>query len=255
MFWLHHCQVDRLLAIWQALYPDSWVVPGNERYGSATVAAGTRTDENTPLRPFHSDGKGNFWTSKAVRDIEQLGYSYPEIQGKDVAGVKQAVNALYSKSSGKTISRREARPPWGGASTDLAPLIAAGLTNTAPFLSIGNPASGTYTEWIANIRVAKDAVHEAFFIHAFVGDFNPDPHTWSTEANLVGTHSIVTPYVTTSDPEKRAIVTGTIPLTKALRKHAHDGSFKLEDIASVKAYLTKNLHWRITRVRIHNLAM
>ncbi|KAI4164925.1 MAG: hypothetical protein LQ342_001558 [Letrouitia transgressa] len=248
VFWLHHCQVDRLLAIWQALYPDSWVVPGNERYGSATIAAGTRTDENTPLRPFHSDNKGSFWTSKAVRDIEQLGYSYPEIQGKDVAGVKQAVNALYSKPSGKTISRREARSPWGGSSTDLAPLIAAGLTNTAPFLSMGNPTSGTYTEWIANIRVAKDAVHEAFFIHAFVGDFNPDPHTWSTEANLVGTHSIVTPYVTTSDPEKRAIVTGTIPLTKALRKHAHDGSFKLEDMASVKAYLLKNLHWRITRM-------
>ena len=236
------------MAIWQALYSDSWVEPSTERYGSASITAGSSTDENTPLKPFHSDAAGNFWTSKQLRDVEKLGYSYAEIQGKDAAGVKSAVNALYADSSGKSITRREALSPQGGSSSDVAPLIAAGLTNRPSIPGTEKPTEGTYTEWIANIRVAKDAVDQAFFIHVFVGDFNPDPQTWSTEANLVGTHSIITPYVTTKDPDKSAIVTGTIPLTRALRLHAEDGKLDLNDIAKVKDFLLKNLHWRITKV-------
>ena len=33
IFWLHHCQVDRVLALWQAAYPNIYVSPGSDNRG------------------------------------------------------------------------------------------------------------------------------------------------------------------------------------------------------------------------------
>ncbi|KAL8727773.1 MAG: hypothetical protein Q9166_005828 [cf. Caloplaca sp. 2 TL-2023] len=243
-FWLHHAQVDRLLAIWQALHPDSFVESSREPIGSAVLAQGAQTDVNTPLKPFHSDTAGNFWTSAGVSSVEKLGYSYSEIQGKSQSEIKAAVNNLYAASTGVTITRRSV---VGSRKNDLAPLIAAGLSSDAPFETVPDPpATGNYTEWLTNIRVAKDALEQTFFIHIFLGDFNPDPKTWSIEPNLVGTHSIITPYVMKRDPQQSTIVTGQFPLTRALRADAQQGLLNMTDEAKTKGYLTKNLHWRIT---------
>ncbi|CAL8579054.1 hypothetical protein XPA_004817 [Xanthoria parietina] len=244
IFWLHHVQVDRLLAIWQALYPDSYVESSAEPIGSATIAPGTQTDVNTPLKPFHSDRNGSFWTSAGVANVETLGYSYPEIQGKSQSEVKAAVNALYANSSGVTLTRRD---NVDGNNSEFAPLVAAGLSNDAPFEAIPDPpTTGNYTEWLTNIRVAKDALEQAFFIHIFLGDFDPNPKVWTIEPNLVGTHSIITPYVMKRDPLQSTIVTGQIPLTRALRVDAQKGLLNLTDEANTKEYLTRHLHWRIT---------
>lgn len=246
IFWLHHAQVDRLLAIWQALYPDSYVESSIEPIGSGVLAAGEETDVNTPLKPFHSDTNGNFLTSASVTNVETFGYSYPEIQGNSQSQVKAAVNALYAASSGKTITRRQTVE---GHDTRLAPLIAAGLSNEAPVETVPDPpATGNYTEWLCNIRVAKDAMEQTFFIHIFLGDFNPDPKSWSFEPNLVGTHSIITPYVMKRDPNKSTIVTGQIPLTRALRADQQKGLVDMGNETATKDYLTNNLHWRVTTV-------
>lgn len=247
LFWLHHANVDRLLAIWQALHPDSFVEPSVEPVGSATIAQGAQTDVNTPLKPFHNDVNGNFWTSATATNVTRFGYSYPEIQGKSIPQIKAAVNALYTSSSGTTITRRTTV----GAQTDpkLAPLIAAGLSNEAPVEAIPDPpATGNYTEWLANIRVAKDALEQTFFIHIFLGDFNPDPKSWSFEPNLVGTHAIITPYVMKRDPLQSTIVTGQIPLTRALRADEQKGLVHMDNETETKGYLTRNLHWRVTTV-------
>ncbi|KAL8675053.1 MAG: hypothetical protein Q9168_000536 [Polycauliona sp. 1 TL-2023] len=245
IFWLHHVQTDRLLAIWQALYPDSYVEASAEPYGSATIPQGAQTDVNTPLKPFHSDTNGSFWTSAGVANVEKLGYSYPEIQGKTQSEIKAAVNALYANSSGVTLTRRDV---VGAVTNDVvAPLVAAGISTDAPGEATPDPpATGNYTEWLSNIRVAKDALEEAFFIHIFLGDFDPNPKIWTTEPNLVGSHAIITPYVTKRDPLQSTIVTGQIPLTRALRIDESNGLLNLTNETMTKDYLTKNLHWRVT---------
>jgi len=83
VFWLHHANVDRYYAIWQAVYPTTWMIRDiNSQQGTFTLdAINTATDGNTPLTPFHSDNTGGFWTPNKVRNISQLGYTYPELQG------------------------------------------------------------------------------------------------------------------------------------------------------------------------------
>ena len=47
IFFLHHCNVDRLLSLWSALHPDVWVTPGPSQRGTLTIPAATTVDTNT----------------------------------------------------------------------------------------------------------------------------------------------------------------------------------------------------------------
>ncbi|CAG7854383.1 Tyrosinase; AltName: Full=Monophenol monooxygenase [Serendipita indica DSM 11827] len=62
IFWFHHCNVDRLFAIWQALYPKEWF-------------QGADRDQ---LTPFWRK-QGVYWTSNDARDTRTLNYTYPEL--------------------------------------------------------------------------------------------------------------------------------------------------------------------------------
>ncbi|ETS79629.1 hypothetical protein PFICI_09482 [Pestalotiopsis fici W106-1] len=75
LFWMHHCNIDRLLAIWQKLNPKLWFdhpEPGDNK----------PTD---PLLPFHKDTSGGLHTSDSVRDHTALGYDYAECVPKKQA--------------------------------------------------------------------------------------------------------------------------------------------------------------------------
>ena len=102
-------------------------------------------------------------------------------------------------------------------------------------------------EWIANLRVSEDALDSTFYIHVFLGPFKSDPAFWSVDPNLVGTHSVFKSFPETDEKHNRTI-TGTIPLTRALRRDADAGEVDLKDEKAVEAYLTQNLHWRVTNV-------
>lgn len=47
IFWLHHMMVDRSFALWQAVNPNSYVVPTKAFQNSYTIPAGQVLDENT----------------------------------------------------------------------------------------------------------------------------------------------------------------------------------------------------------------
>lgn len=129
-FMLHHTNVDRLIALWQAIYPNSSIFEVVD-YASALygLAAGN-VSADTPLKPFHVpansfDGVDGFHTSRSVRDIAVLGYTYPELQvsgGDDdnstaatlspdelAEHVRFKVNSLYSSVPTTAGNASEAR--------------------------------------------------------------------------------------------------------------------------------------------------
>ena len=175
-----------------------------------------------------------------------MGYTYPELQGGSVASVKQALNKLYGSSSGRTIKRRSQVKRMTSSIEALGNSVMRTFGRSLPSTH-EDAASETYTEWIANLRVAQDALVNTFFIYVFLGDFSTDSACWSFDPNLVGMHTV---FNSSPDPTKRhnLIVTGTIPLTKTLRRHAADGKVNLKDEKAVKDYLKAALHWRVTTV-------
>ncbi|KAF3932010.1 Tyrosinase [Dactylellina cionopaga] len=83
LFWLHHCNVDRLIAIWQAANPALGLVNNASAATSSyqQFKPGSGITLNTPLLPFkHADG--SWWTSQDVFDVRSIwdyGYGYPEV--------------------------------------------------------------------------------------------------------------------------------------------------------------------------------
>lgn len=80
IFWLHHCNVDRLMAMYQASHPNTYLTPQSRSPTFALHLPGT-DDLSTPLYPFrHPNAKE--WTSNDVKtaaSIFKYGYSYPEV--------------------------------------------------------------------------------------------------------------------------------------------------------------------------------
>ena len=281
VFWLHHCNVDRLLAIWQAIYPNSWIEPGATDVETATIKSGDILNGETPLKPFHKNTAGDFWTSTTSRDVAAFGYTYPEIQGGTPASTRQAVNALYGGSSAGKIARRSesegnmaskifsrafGRGTYGIQSPDtdssdgqsIKKRGIAGKIQAARSLLIGafgrreygqaQNDESTYTEWICNVRVAQDALPRTFNIHFFIGNPSDDPALWSTDPNLVGTHSVFNSIASQGDSKKDRIITGTVPITKALVQDHGAGKVDVKNETAVVDYLSKNLSWRVSNV-------
>ena len=87
IFFFHHCNVDRILALWQIMHREKWVLEkGKAQQGEE--------HSTTPLVPFRAkwspEGGDEYWNSDQARDFIQLGYNYPEIAAaaEDAANVK-----------------------------------------------------------------------------------------------------------------------------------------------------------------------
>ncbi|KAF4627308.1 hypothetical protein G7Y89_g10846 [Cudoniella acicularis] len=107
VFWLHHCQIDRWLAVWQAINPQKWLAPGSE-------------EEKSDLLPFRSQkgqGKSSYWNSVASRNWKDFGYTYPDVEDfKTPEQVKAAFREKY------VWSRRTVNQPFGEPPANMKPL-------------------------------------------------------------------------------------------------------------------------------------
>ncbi|KAL1618339.1 hypothetical protein SLS54_007316 [Diplodia seriata] len=68
VFWFHHCNIDRIFAVWQALHDDF------------TPTTGT-PNASSNLYPFRKDNSQQFWNSTDSRDVTSFGYTYADIAG------------------------------------------------------------------------------------------------------------------------------------------------------------------------------
>ncbi|KAJ9151377.1 Di-copper centre-containing protein [Pleurostoma richardsiae] len=105
IFMLHHTNVDRLIAMWQAIYYNNSMFNISATCGPSFGYAGGVVDANSPLLPFFS-ANGSFHTSNTVKDIRTLGYTYPELSDWQMTEdelssyVKTQVNLLYASRKG-----------------------------------------------------------------------------------------------------------------------------------------------------------
>jgi tyrosinase len=104
IFFLHHCNVDRMLSLWAALNPGVWVSRGDSEDGTFTLRAEVPVDRTTALTPFWNTNS-TFWASTGTTDTTKLGYSYPEFNGLDMGNpqavrvaIGNIVNRLYGSS-------------------------------------------------------------------------------------------------------------------------------------------------------------
>ncbi|KAK4170278.1 hypothetical protein QBC43DRAFT_348716 [Cladorrhinum sp. PSN259] len=250
IFFLHHCMVDRIFAMWQAIHPESWVTPSAAILNSYTTSRGQIQNSSTPLTPFFINEHGEFWTSGDVRDFTKFGYTYAEMPGirpnnsipAQARNVRKAINRLYGTSSPANLFLNELR------SQKLKDSSRTRLTrkrSVAAAVFNGD----LYREWVANIRVKKQALDGPFSIHFFFGSppNDSDPQSWASAPNHVGTLGIFAADRAGMGGMQMSglYVSGTVPLTTALIKEITAEKLASLEPQDVEIFLGRNLVKRV----------
>ncbi|KAF1986411.1 Di-copper centre-containing protein [Aulographum hederae CBS 113979] len=232
LFWLHHCNVDRQFALWQAINPTAEFTTVTELTGSWTFPANTVVDKDFPLSPFHTGSAGEDHTSANSWDWRVLGYTYPELtEGFTIESVKTAINKLYAPPTTVPEARRR----------NVAAIEARATANAT---------SNTYNEYSINLKAPLNAVGGTFGVFVFDGSVPSTPATTVSRAlikssTFMGFHSFLSNALTSSDSS--ALVTGTIPITQHLLRDVAEGELASMEPADVEAYLRGKLQWTVVK--------
>lgn len=251
VFVLHHAMIDRLYALWQVLHPNSWIIPEVARTNSYTTSVGEVLGSSTALTPFYASSNGTFWNSDMIRDINNLGYSYPEMSGISLSNmtsvlagqpaVAAAINRLYGTYSVNMVNINSKRSlhPLGPERYQQKRYSYA----TSPRRHISSQLAsdiiseeGLYREWIANIRVKRQGLDGPFTVKLTL----VDEHVGSMGV-FASPPSIASLMHMAPGAE---YIASTVPLTKALVDKVGDGTISCMDPEDVENYLKDNL--RIT---------
>ena len=224
---LHHCNVDRLVAMWQVLNPTSYIptTGTSNPYTSFGLNAGT-VFPNTPLRPFLRTSN-QWWDSNLARSPANFGYTYPEINDWNIplaqtqANVRAAIIARYGP--GGALPRRQEN------GTD--------VENTR--------------SWFATVSCRTNIADKAFFVVLFLGEPPADPAYWFSSDSFVNMMPLLVPTMPGTSRPAGIRTNMEYPLDDALAKA------KLEDRspAGIEKYLADNLTWRIMTVSLSNSSL
>lgn len=258
IFFLHHCNVDRILALWRALNPEVWVSRGSSDIGTWTIPPSSPSNETfldasssmlnysrahilvftkiPGLTPFWNS-QTTYWDSEGIKTTGVLGYSYPEFNGLDLGkpnAVKTAIDSYVDKhySAGRrSLSLLRARPSTEGVQAQ--------------------GGSNVINDWSTRIHVKKYELSGSFSVLIFLGEVPEDPEQWSTSPSFVGAHyAFVNSAVGQCDNcrnQADLVVEGFVHLTLAIEEHSGLPSY---EASVVRPYLKDNLSWRILTVRV-----
>ncbi|KAH7154288.1 hypothetical protein DER46DRAFT_628176 [Fusarium sp. MPI-SDFR-AT-0072] len=191
IFWLHHTQIDRLLAIWQSLYPKLW-------WDKAEPGQGNVPDE-TPhdlLYPFHDKSKPypadpkedkDFWTAEKCRDWTVFNYQYDDLMelSQKALGPKGDLNEekfkkLLQAYIHKTYPCAEHLIRDIKENQDVH--VPAGLKPNVP-----NISDGSWKDYIINVKYDRYALDgQSYTIKFFLGGPEDQDETHYEPQNFVG---------------------------------------------------------------------
>ncbi|KAF2012125.1 Di-copper centre-containing protein [Aaosphaeria arxii CBS 175.79] len=237
IFWLHHANVDRLFAIWEALNPNSYVRGMENTFATWTYPGGSFADANTALTPFRKDDQGNFWSSSDVRWITTLGYTYPEFNDltDGAATLVSRVNSLYGPRATSQLGNFKARA------------VSVPLHTREDNKGVAGAAAFSYNrKYDLNIKARKFGFDGSITVYVFLGDApSSGSDTWAKEPSFLGMAGILSQKGSSDKQQPNVDAHCVVPLTAALESKAHSkelSSFKEKD---VEEYLKKNLKWRV----------
>lgn len=226
VFWFHHANMDRIFALYQYRYPDTWVEDSAQAKGTFTVAKGAIEGPASPLAPFHMNALGDMWTSTTSRNWTSFGYTYPELMSNPSnQTLTSMLNTLYKPATQGLNNSTNTTVPAPGSSTG---------NNTT--------SNGTTkaTDWLCEVKMPTD-IQISYSVRAFLGEPDSDPKNWPTDPNYVGQLASMSSPRMNSD----VIVTGNIVLTERLAQKHASGELKSLGKEDVASYLKANFSWRI----------
>jgi tyrosinase len=227
VFFLHHANVDRILAIFQKLYPDTYVEAAQQPGSTYMYARGSTQDANSQLGPFHSDSNGDIWTPSTSRDITKFSYTYPELAGNPSNdSLKAIITGLYNSAPSSTKRGVNRMSNW----------VSSPSENDKP------------RAYIVGIRAPLTALDGPYSIRVFLGDPTTDVSQWRSDKMYVGSMAVMAKAGYTDDD---AFVSGSVPLTQKLDDLHLDNILEGLDQNTVLTHLKGSLRVKIVQVSAH----
>lgn len=246
IFWLHHCNIDRILAMYQLIVPNSYVANGNINRPMAQWNRGEPKNAYSPLKPFTKDTSGTYFTSVDVKETRIFGYHYPETSDRTYSQVARAITSLYG-SGGRSISKR----------TD---------ERTGQYL--GRPLKEGDYHHIFSIIADKFALDGSYTVHCFIGKSgrnathsnSTSPYTsgnstggydsskdFALDPNYVGAFGILGGMKAGggNSSAEPVMTEGSLPLTTCLQGKEHYGELASLKPEHVEPYLADNLYYKV----------
>ncbi|KAI9928587.1 hypothetical protein AWENTII_000660 [Aspergillus wentii] len=198
IFWLYHCNIDRLTAIWQVLNPDLWFNDDD-----------SCPSKDNDLVPFHKDADRNFFKSVSdsdcVRKWTNLGYDYEILQGS-APGRERPIDEL--KAHLKTL--------YGQKTEDI-------------YHELPLP-HGLKSDYIISAVYDRFALNgSAFRINIFVGEVTKDEFQGPASKNFVASIYNFSGSLSegkcdncTQQKEKNIKSIAQVPATVAIRRYVHE---------------------------------
>ncbi|KAH6890579.1 hypothetical protein B0T10DRAFT_596680 [Thelonectria olida] len=238
LFLLHHTMTDRLVAMWQLLYPDSWITAAPAGETSYTALKGDMQDSKTALTPFYASNDGTFWDSDMARATEAFGYTYADVDTsfRSEQDVREELAKKVNEWYGASSASGQRRLRFAGGTPEAGDQIFS---------------QERYTDWIAKVRVNDRAVGDNFIVYFLLGATPPQTKDWMLAENVLGSLAVMGPMPGMNPvgrehgPDSGTMVTGVAPLGDGLEKMVAAGEIPGLHPDTVVPFLKERLQVRV----------
>ncbi|CAG8808772.1 11890_t:CDS:2, partial [Dentiscutata erythropus] len=180
------------IAGFDPIFPDSWIPDSIDVNGTYTEELNTPSNEKSDLTPFRKSST-EFWNPSDVRDIEKLGYTYPELEkfkGQDPKKLQAYLLELYKPDPhygrrfyvkltievGKLVGTYSVRVfldlPDANAQTPVTSPHFAGLIAMWHSTNNSHAANNTFTVGSVDITACMERLGIRMEKHDYVKDVN-----------------------------------------------------------------------------------
>ncbi|KAF1923578.1 tyrosinase [Didymella exigua CBS 183.55] len=267
IFWLHHTNIDRLLAMYQLIVPNTYVANGNINHNMAQWNQGEAKNSYTPLKPFTKNSAGDYFTSQDVKETRVLGYYYPETSERTYSQVASAVTSIYGAGK-STLSRRtdnetssetgqyQGRPLQEGDYHHVLNIIAdkyamEGSYTVHCFIGKSSSNSTSNSTLPSSNSTAPYPISNstAPYTNGTSGEADYDPSTdYTQDPNYVGAYGVLGGQMVMNSSYP-VMTSGSLPLTTCLQGKEASGELKSLHPDDVEPYLAENLYYKIVGVK------
>ncbi|KAL4721786.1 hypothetical protein ACLX1H_011280 [Fusarium chlamydosporum] len=257
VFWLHHCNIDRLLAMWQCLNWEKW-------FDGVRTQNVEDKKRDGPLMPFHrkksTDPTTGYWTSDDVRDWTHLGYQYDDLIPKPEA-IDPDKHVLIEKTF-KTDLKKHIEDIYPSAQKYWKAVFEKkNRDENKYFWGPTNTKQETWNDYVINVIYDRYALEgSSYSIQFWLGGDGKDPNTtFRDEENLIGqvySFAGMDPSTETcsncaSQKDKKVLSCAQVLLTIPLMSQALDDRFEHINTTRVDAvivYLRNHLRWKFVQI-------
>ena len=268
IFWLHHCNIDRLVDMYHYIVPNTWMSNGNVMHPMAQWNQGEPKNAHSPMKPFTKDQRGTYFTANDVKDTRIFGYYYPETSQRSYQQVAQAVTQLYGagtrsitkrddefSATGQYLGRQFKEGDYQTVFNIIADKYALAGSYTIHCF-IGKPDSNSTTNSTAPYPIANSTTSATLPLSTGTAPYSNnteadyDPSTDYTQySNYVGSYGVLGSSMQGgTNSSQPVMIKGSLPLTSCLQGKEAKGELESLRPEHVEPYLKENLYYKVVGV-------